>query len=91
MKTYIFICSGGKSILFDKQMVGEHSLLFKICTDSSHNMHALMIGYWPVTITSLTVAYRVTYNPICIPLLESVRYVTVDLFSTYVHILLFYV
>lgn len=33
-----------KSILFDEQVVGEHSL--PLCTKFSHNMHVLVIGYY---------------------------------------------
>jgi len=78
-----------KNVLFDEQVVGEHSL--PLCTKSSHNMHVFVIGYWPVTITSPTFSYRVTSNPVCIQLLESLRYVTVDRLNSYVGILLYYV
>lgn len=44
MKTSIFICRKKKSILFDEQVVGEHSLPLR--TKSSHNMHVLVVGYY---------------------------------------------
>ena len=58
-----------KSILFDEQVVGEHSL--PLYTKSSRNMHVLVVGYWPVTSTSPTFGHRVTSNPVCMQLLIS--------------------
>lgn len=78
-----------KSVLFDEQVAGEHSL--PLCIKSSNNMHVLVIGYWPVIITSPTFSYRVTFNPVCIQLLESLRYVIVDPLNASVGILLYYV
>lgn len=91
MKTYIFICRERekKNILCDEQVVGEHSLQF--CIDFSHNMHVVVTGYLPVTITSPTFSYRLTSNPVCMQLLESLRYVVVDPFNSYVGVLLYYV
>jgi hypothetical protein len=86
MKTYIFICRKKASVLFDEQVVGEHSL--PLCTKSSHNMHVLVTVYWPATITSHTFNYRVISNPVCIQLFEFLRYVIVD---SYVGILFYYV
>jgi len=75
--------------LFDEQVFGERSL--PLCIKSSHNMHVLVTGYWPVTITFPTFSYRLTSNPVCIQLLESLRYVNVDPLNSYVGILLYYV
>jgi hypothetical protein len=69
----------------------ENIASLPLCTKSSHNMHVLMVGYWPVTITSRTFSYRVTSNTVCIQLLESLRYVIVDPLNSYVGILFYYV
>jgi len=86
MKIYVFICRKKESIMFDEQVDGEHSLT--LCTKSSHNIHVLVTGYWPATISSPTFICRVISNPVCIQLLESLTYVVVD---SYVGILFYYV